>query len=292
MNRVVAELMEKREGRYFLLGKPFSGIGFIVESDGKVRAMELVDGIAVGDYYPICASPGLRFDQVDLTGMLSDYELPLYQGRPYSGVGYEFDNGICTREAFLKGGVVYSEARWSEAGVMAYFDVPNDEFGEVYEWNDFGVLIKVGISTNDRFYGGLRFSESGELVFLSACNGFLENVPQISRVARYFPVSTSRDIARLPVSEDLVLFGGDVGDDFFRFLVDSGALKNVAVLTLANVGIEFLNVTGIPRLRELHIDEVDLKGGVYDFEEYRDVDSIFKKLGEGVKIFVNGREVM
>ncbi|WP_157655250.1 hypothetical protein [Burkholderia ubonensis] len=292
MNRVVTELMEKERGRYFLLGKPFSGVGFVIERDGRVRAMELVDGAAVGEYHPICASPDLGFEQVDLTGMLSDYELPLYQGRPYSGIGYEFDNGACTREVFLKNGIIYSEVRWNEIGVMTYFDVPNDEFGEVYEWSLSGVLIKVGISTNDEFFGGLRFSDDGRLIFLSACRGFLDNIHRIARKARFFPISTSRDIARLNISEDLTLFGGDIGDAFFRYLDDSGALRNVVVLKLANVGIEFLNMVDLPRLSELHVDEVELKGISYNSEEYCDVDSFARKCGANVKVFVSGREVM
>ncbi|MEW2374468.1 hypothetical protein ACFUJV_35915 [Streptomyces olivaceus] len=283
--------MERKDGRYFLSGKRFSGIAFEIGQDQRVRAIELVDGVEVGSYRPICASPDDGFDQVDLTGMLSDYEVPLYQGRPFSGIGYEFDDGACTREVFLRNGIVYSEAWWTEAGRMVYFDVPNDEFGEVYEWYSSGGLKSVDITTNLEFYGGVRFSEGGRLVFLSACNGFLEAIPRIARKARFFPVATVRDVEKLEISDDLTLFGGDVGDDFFGYLSDCGMLRDVAVLKLVNVGVKLLSLADLPNLRELHVDGFELTGIKHGSGEYLDIESFVKGGNSSVKVFVGGRQV-
>ncbi|WP_177207501.1 hypothetical protein [Burkholderia contaminans] len=291
MNRVNIELMERKDGRYFLSGKEFSGIAFEIGQDQRVRAIELVDGVEVGGYRPICASPGDGFDQVDLTGMLSDYEVPLYQGQPFSGIGYEFDDGACTREVFLRNGIVYSEAWWTAAGGMVYFDVPNDEFGEVYEWYSSGGLKGVNITTNTEFYGGMCFSGSGQLVYLSACNGFLESIPRIVRKARFFPIASVRDVERLEMSGDLTLFGGDVGDDFFRYLSDCGMLRDVAVLKLTNVGVKFLSLADLPHLGELHVDGFELSGIKHGSGEYLDLESFVKRGGSSVKVFVGGREV-
>lgn len=292
MNRVKIELMELKGGRYFLLGREFSGVGFEIAQDKKVRAIELVNGIEAGRYHPLCASPGDQLDQVDLTGMLSDYEVPLYQGHPFSGIGYEFDDGACTREVFLRNGIVYSEARWTEAGQMVYFDVPNDEFGEVYEWYSSGELRSVDVTTNSKFHGGMRFSEDGELVILSACNGFLEAVPRIARKARFFPISDIHDIERLKISSDLTLFGGDIEDEFFRYLTDGGVLKKVSVLELINVGVNFLSLIDLPHLRELHVDGVELRGIKHGSDECLDVGSFAKQHRLSIKVFVDGREVM
>ncbi|WP_244134905.1 hypothetical protein [Burkholderia sp. BCC0322] len=291
MSRVNIELLERKGGRYFLSGKEFSGVAFEIGQEQRVRAIELVDGVEVGGYRPICASPGDGFDQVDLTGMLSDYEVPLYQGRPFSGIGYEFDDGACTREVFLRNGIVYSEARWTEAGGMVYFDVPNDEFGEVYEWYSSGGLKGVDITTNADFYGGMRFSDDGRLVILSACNGFLEAIPRIVRRARFFPVSTVRDFERFEIADDLTLFGGDVGDDFFRYLSDCGMLRDVVVLKLANVGVKFLSLVDLQHLRELHVDGFELTGIKHGSGGCLDLESFVKSGGSSVKVFVGGREV-
>lgn len=291
MNRVNIELMGRKDGRYFLSGKEFSGIAFEIGQDQRVRAIELLDGVEVGRYRPICASPGDGFNQVDLTGMLSDYEVPLYLGQPFTGIGYEFDGDACTREVFLRNGIVYSEARWTEAGGMVYFDVQNDEFGEVYEWNSSGGLKSADITTNTEFYGGMRFSEDGRLIILSACNGFIEAIPRIVRRARFFPISTVRDIEKLEISDDLNLFGGDVGDDFFRYLSECGILRNVAVLKLTNVGVKFLSLTDLPHLGELHVDGFELTGIKHGSGECLDLDSFVKRGGSSVKVFVGGREV-
>ncbi|WP_144030133.1 MULTISPECIES: hypothetical protein [unclassified Burkholderia] len=284
--------MELKGGRYFLLGREFSGVGFEIAQDKKVRAIELANGIEAGGYHPLCASPGDQLDQVDLTGMLSDYEVPLYQGHPFSGIGYEFDDGACTREVFLRNGIVYSEARWTEAGQMVYFDIPNEEFGEVYEWYSSGELKSVDVTTNSEFYGGMRFSEDGELVILSACNGFLEAVPRIAGKARFFPISNIHDIERLKISSDLTLFGGDIEGEFFCYLMDGGVLKKVSVLRLINVGVNFLSLIDLLHLQELHVDGVELRGIKHGNGECLDVGSFVKQHGLSIKVFVDGREVM
>ncbi|WP_175976292.1 hypothetical protein [Burkholderia sp. BCC1047] len=292
MNRVKIELMERKGGRYFLLGREFSGVGFEIGLDKRVHAIELVNGIEAGGYHPFCASPGDQLDQVDLTGMLSDYEVPLYQGHSFSGIGYEFDDGVCTREVFMRNGIMYSEARWTGAGQMVYFDVPNDEFGEVYEWYSSGELRGVDVTTNSEFHGGMRFSEDGELVILSACNGFLEAVPRIARKARFFPISDIHDIERLKISSGLTLFGGDIEGEFFRYLTDSGVLKKIDVLKLINVGVNFLNLIDLPNLRELYVDGVELRGIKCGSGECLDVESFAKQRRLSIKVFVEGREVM
>lgn len=284
--------MERKGGRYFLLGMEFSGVGFEIGLDKRVRAIELVNGIEAGGYHPFCASPGDQLDQVDLTGMLSDYEVPLYQGHPFSGIGYEFDDGVCTREVFMRNGIVYSEARWTEAGQMVYFDVPNDEFGEVYEWYPSGELRSVDVTTNSEFHGGMRFSEDGELVILSACNGFLKAVSRIARKARFFPISDIHHIGRIKISSGLTLFGGDIVDEFFRYLTDGGVLKKVSVLKLINVGVDFLSLIDLRNLRELHVDGVELRGIRHGSGGFLDIGSFAKQRGLFIKVFVDGSEVM
>ena len=286
MIRILLNLIERNGCEYWYRSQVFSGIGFEIGSDGKVSAFKVESGLVVGIYRPICAPDNVECMQIDLTGKLDDYELIQYLNKPYNGIGYEFRDGICDREVFLKNGIVLSEAQWNADGFMAYLDVPNDSFGEVYEWYRNGVMKNINISTNNDYYGSFGFSEDGGLRFLSAGRGFLKNLGAISAKAKFLRVETVSDIAKLQASEELVLFGDDINDEFLSLISESEMLSHTFIVKLNSVSVEHFNFEKFPYLREIHFESLSATEHQFDFARS------IKRHRSDLKVFLNTKEIL
>lgn len=281
MKRLQVSELEEKEGRFWHEVRPFSGVAFRIHADCQVTSFEVNKGSIAGRYRPICHPTGNDYSEIDAVGQLFDYELVRYQGRPYSGIAYEFTEGRCSSEALLKGGIISTQAHWSPSGSLIYFDVPNDHFGEVYEWYDGGGLKQANISTNNEFYGTLSFSEEGALSVLVANNSFLARLQEIANVARYLPVRDVADIARLSADEKFSLSGNDIDQNAINDLASLNFFSKVKILILNNVSIEFLNIAAMPNVEEIHVNAASRS----DLELLNSLKHTDRK----VRVFLNGK---
>ena len=291
MKRLLIRALEENAGKYWYQDVLYSGVVFAVTPLGVVSSRQVENGRIVGPYRPICALENDQSMQVDLTGQLSDYTLPQYLGKPYSGIGFGFSGDICDREVLLKDGVTYAEAQWTKDGVMLYFDVPNDKFGEVYEWYPNGSLKGIKISTNSKFYGSINFAEDGRLTYLGACRGLLKNLQTISDSARFFPFASMLGLASAKAAETFVLFGDDIDDDFFQRLLEFGALDDVSVLKLNSVNVNRLGLDGLRFLRELRFETNNALTSEVHESHIRNLATSFKKSYSRIRVFLNGKEL-
>lgn len=293
MKRVRFQAMEQREGRYWYRGTPFTGIGFSV-SDRKVSAFEVEDGIVTRPYRPICAPDNSEFLQIELGGELSDYETPVYLGKPFSGIGYEFAGDDCNFEAFLDKGDPLSQAHWDRNGTMVYFAAPpNDVFRETCEWYQNGAIKSIAISTSTHFSGAVRFSEEGWLVVLTSRGGFLGQVSEIYTKARFFPISNVSEFATIRWAEEVTLAGDDIDDDFVGLIICCGALSGTSKLTLSDTNVKSFNVYSVTSLKEVNIiDSNNMKylSNPHDTETINLARSI-KKARPDLRVVLNRREL-
>jgi hypothetical protein len=292
MMRVLIKALEKKADKYWYQNSLFFGVGFSISPNGSVSAIEIKDGLIVGPYQPICVEDNFEIMQVDLTGQLSDYSLPQYLGKPYSGIGYEFNENLCDREVFLKNGVTYSEAQWGGNGVMSYFDVPNNKFGEVYEWYSNGTLKGIKISTNTDFFGSFNFTENGELSYLGSCKGLLNNLDVIFNNAKFFPFESVSSLVKFRAAATFVLFGDDINDSFFKYLLESKMLDGTSVLKLNSVNIKNIDLSELETLLELHIENNNALTPAIGESEIIALVEHAKKSNPNIKVIFNGQVIL
>ena len=246
MNRVLISLLIHNNGVFSKNGVPFSGVIFEIDVDKSVSGFNVKNGKIGTRYTPICLFEGDNYSEVDLTGQLADYDLVVHDGRPYSGVGYEFFNGHCKREVFLKGGASHREIHWGGANFnMVYRDVPNDKFGESYEWYDGGNLKSINIQTNDKFFGGIYYNSDGELWRFSAQRGLVDNIDFISSNSKYFPNGGVDSVFDHRLAKTLSLGGSDINDFVLDAVLKSKYISNVNILKIDTAKTDNLNVKSL-----------------------------------------------
>ena len=252
--RILLDSMGSISGQFLYHDRPFSGVGFSIDANKVVSSYEIVDGHIIRPYVPICVRDRSEFTEMDVTGMLSDYALVMFDDVPYSGVGYEFFNEFCDREVFLRNGLVESEARWNNNGNLVYFEAPNALFGEMYEWYPTAILKKVAISTNDRFTLSFSFTDRNELSFVSSTRGGLRSLEYISQNARFFPLKHSTEIATMKAASELTLFGSDIEDDFLEMLTRSDVLAFTRTLKLVDTRIASMPAELAQQLEAFYVE--------------------------------------
>lgn len=248
-------------GRYHYQGKLLSGVGFAIDQQGSVAASLIEDGLVVGRYRSICVADDRGYPQIDARGQLLDYQLITYQGDPYTGVAYEFIGGQCGIEAFVRNGVIWNQAHWSNEGRFIYLDIPNEEFGEAYHWHPNGRLKTANISTNSGFFGSIGFDEHARMNHLSGYKGFLKSVEYISsKAAPFFPFESTADIDQMTFACKLRLSGGDVDDVFFESISHNKSIGRVISLHLNSVQMTSPDLRRFVSLEEVHVQSTDHSG--------------------------------
>ncbi len=221
----------RRDTVYLHRDKPFSGVGFEVGEGQLVRSYQFENGLRIGDYHPLCAQGAEVNLQLDLSAGIDPPGLILYNAKPYTGVGYTFDNtGFCDFECFFKNGVAESELTWQKDGLMIDCNLAGDNFfGEHYMWYPNGKLKKFSISTNHSFVGGLSFTEQGFLRFVHLSRGFLKNLGNIRSEVKLrpiqIPIERMEDLANFKGADEVILFGDEVDDQLLALLATGDLLS-------------------------------------------------------------------
>jgi hypothetical protein len=175
---------------------------------------------------------------------------------------------------------------------MSYFDVPNNKFGEVYEWYSNGTLKGIKISTNTDFFGSFNFTENGELSYLGSCKGLLNNLDVIFNNAKFFPFESVSSLVKFRAAATFVLFGDDINDSFFKYLLESKMLDGTSVLKLNSVNIKNIDLSELETLLELHIENNNALTPAIGESEIIALVEHAKKSNPNIKVIFNGQVML
>jgi hypothetical protein len=176
---------------------------------------------------------------------LADYDIQLYKNSAFSGIGYTFENNICDHEILVKNGAKKAWSWWNNYGQMIEFCDSNDEFGEIYDWNESGSLESASISTNDTYSAYISFDENGRLVRLRMNNGFLKDIKRISGRSQFFPLESRDDFISLRGAKEVSLDGYDIDGALFLQMVQHGALSQTSKISITDVHIDSLFIEAL-----------------------------------------------
>lgn len=262
MKRLKTNLLTQRNGLYVHDGELFSGVGFESGDNQTVRGSQFQSGLRTGPYHPICAMGADVPLQVEFANGIEPYVTTMYQGRPFSGIAYTFEEGRCRYECLFREGIEVSEAWWLKDGTMTSYNLDNGEFGEGYEWYPNGKLKSAGVSTNHSFVGRFSFTEDGLLKFLSLQRGFLNRLTEIRSKVKFLPISIpiakTEDLGRLRAAPETILSGDEISDDLLQLMAKSGSFDKTAKLQILRTPkIESLALLAkLPNLTEVVLEEI------------------------------------
>jgi hypothetical protein len=266
MKRIVLNSAEVREGVYWDEGVPFTGVGFLLGEEQVVGPCELQDGRVIGPYISLCEEGSEVALRIDLEGASGDYERVIYQGVPFTGMGYEFDLELCYYEGLFNRGNAISEIWWKRSGEMSQCRLDRKDFSETCDWHDNGVLGRCEVTNPSLFRCSVSFLDDGSLSVLGVDRGTLDVLPAIAARSKFFPLRGQSDIARLRAAMFLRLIGDGIDDELFAFLGKSQVLVGVEKLSLFHTILtqfDSLVFDAMPHLKEVEIEEYKVPQGEF-----------------------------
>lgn len=261
MKRILLSEMTSVNGLLYYQGNLFSGVSYERFDDETVRAWLVHDGRLDKPHLSPYFDDRCDLLHVDLSAGMSDYEIPCFDGKPYSGVAYSFEKDYCEREALLIEGEVVSDTWWSKDGTLLLYEQHTAGYGEIYEWYRDGAMNRCTITTSNSFFGALTFSQDGHLKGLSSQRGFFGEFSHIARKSPAFPVRDVSDLFTLQCAEEVWLVGEDIDDFFVGKMYEAGMLMQTKKICIVDTSITESGMTLLakcPLLRNFDIQEKDV----------------------------------
>ncbi|MFZ6781340.1 hypothetical protein ACO0LD_31270 [Undibacterium sp. Ji83W] len=258
MRRMLINAMTNKNGLIYHDEELFSGVSYEKLDDETICAWIVQDGKIEMPYLSRYFDDRSDLLHVDLTASMSDYEIPCYEEKPFSGVAYSFDGNYCEREALLIDGEVISDTWWSNDGVLLRYEQHAAGYCEIYEWYGEGVINCCTITTSNSFNGYLKFLLDGRLSGVGSRRGFFDAFSNIASKSPIFPVRDLSKFFTLKCAEEIWLVGEDIDDLFVEKMCDSGMLMQTEKIyivdaSITDVGIHLL--AKCPALKSFDIRE-------------------------------------
>jgi len=173
----------------------------------------------------------------------------------FSGIGYEFDEGYCRREALILKNNVCWDTYWYPDGSFLSWEVPTPFFHrEYYEWYPDQTYETIVIEKKHGDYKGiLRFSDTAHLTLFGASRNFLKHFPDVYAQARFFPFAHREGFTMIDWAEEVRLVGEDIDDDFITMMIESPKWCHLRRLDLTDTLVENAPLYMLKGLEALHI---------------------------------------
>lgn len=249
MLRVKLEALLFSSGKYFYNDTEFSGIGYDVKSDGRIKSVEIVNGVYKCDYRstfcpatdPVFEINISGFTEDDIDGYRSDElssEFGLSYSRvdmrcqlllnevAYTGLAYVFDGIFCVRELGYCNGFSLTDAAWNRSGLLQNLVIENG-IDQYYSWYSNGGLKSAQLSISEaspdrgmvtKMRAMLGFSSENKLSFVSL-EGDLVSLEGAMNCAEFFPIKKIKDLNNFK-KIDVVYFSGNAisYDEFIKII--------------------------------------------------------------------------
>ncbi|MBR7781264.1 hypothetical protein [Undibacterium luofuense] len=261
MKRILLSEMTNVNGLLYYQGNLFSGVSYERFDDETVRAWLVHDGRLDKPYLSPYFDDRSDLLHVDLSAGMSDYEIPCFDGKPYSGIAYSFEKDYCEREALLIEGDVISDTWWSNDGILLRYEQYTPDYSEIYEWYRDGALKRCSIWRRDSFNGALTYSQDGHLKGIGSRRGFFGEFSRIASKSPAFPVRNVSDLFTLQCAEEVWLVGEDIDDFFVGNMCEAGMLMQTKKICIVDTSITDSGITLLakcPLLRNFDIQEKDV----------------------------------
>ncbi len=252
MIRIDMSELVVRENKYYSGSILFNGVGYAKGDEHEIQTYIIENGKVVGTYTPICAEGVSGYAQIDVTGLLAEEvntQYPLeFDGGHFTGIGYEFTNGLCNHEMLFIDGAVRSEMWWRPTGMLIACN-RSGEFSEQYHWLANGQMDSAAVNT-----AALRilfkFHDTGELRSLLIEGDVRSRMPELARL-EHFPVKSMDGFAFLRGGPSVFLARDGIDDLLFEMMARSGVFGKTQSLLLKDTRVTGKSLSALAQLISL-----------------------------------------
>jgi hypothetical protein len=260
MKRIIKGALFNINGSLYYEDRLFSGIAYELQDEQIVQPFLVKNGVIGAPHLSPHVDDRADLAHVDLSEVLSDYELPEYQGAPFTGVAYAFLGDYCNREVRLDEGNPVLDTWWDRDGTLIGYERNVSSFGEIYAWYPSGALKSFEISTNSSYTGYVTLSENGQLEKIGSRKGFISSLGAIAASSPYFPVSDFAQVLAYRAAAEVSILGGDFNDEVIGKMFAAGMFAETQTIELIDTALTAASLPalqGCSQLKKIVIRKMD-----------------------------------
>ncbi|BCV65335.1 hypothetical protein TUM17387_06940 [Shewanella carassii] len=284
-----SELTEEK-GTFFYKGDLFSGIAFTMIKGELVSAIEISEGVEVGNYSPkYFPESNCRIIDIDLLEPEDedDYESFLcLNGERFSGIALEFDGVFCTAELLYVRGWSDSQVVYYETGRLASIELVEDGFSQIYQVYKNERLKKCEVTVRNSFSFNLEFNEDGSLTVLGIEGDYFNQLELVLDKLAIPVYKNESFIENLKAAQFLSVSGNSVTDKLFEKLIASGGLEQVENISIFQTAVTKESLRLLQKYR--NINKLFVNSNVINLDDVR----LFKSNKPDCYVEFNREEVL
>ncbi|SJL84294.1 hypothetical protein [Vibrio palustris] len=241
MLRVDHNLLEV-EGDYTYFNKAlFTGIAFIIKDSQVTDSFKYSDGIKYDSYHNYFEydNHALRYLRDSLEEDDTDFscEPILLDGKRFSGIIYDFDDGYCIEEAIVDNGSILESVNFYKNGNIEEYDVISS--GDYYQSYCFDMYNNIEFFSIKKkpyfvFEYKLESNTIRSLIMYGDLNKYYHSLNQQCIFFKSLDVSF---LIKKKFNCFFYMEGDYIDNKFFSFLIEQGCFDQVHFLTLSSTNI-------------------------------------------------------
>lgn len=263
MRRIKTTALTSENEKFYYEGDLFTGIGFEISNGVIEKRLRFLNGNVVGEYNNDLITNSENDIWVDssfLDAEEDDDEEPfLYNNAYFTGIACEFyGRDYCYKESQYVDGYCDTEVRMFESGDLSYFDSPDGDLYQKFEWHENGSLRNLEISKGNEWLAEAEFTENEELKALKLLGNYFEGVSSCSDQLKFHFFEDIDNLKKQTVAATLYLSGAGIDDKIFSELQQCNGFEKVSEISLFKASVTASSIIDLEKhenLKDLDITD-------------------------------------
>lgn len=257
MLRVDEKQIIEIDGLYYHQGILFTGIAFFLNTPLIEKVNEYSQGKLIGPYISKWLDNDKSILKVEIDELDGDGELQqaLFEGSPFTGIGYDIDGGVCHQESDYKNGWICQEIDFYKNGEVGYINLKNQILSEEVRYNNKGDIEEYQLNKFDNFNIELFYTEQA-LRTVRLNGDFFGRIHQDEYLLGIDVPDTLVKIKELVISPRLCLFGSGINDELVKAIIYNKTLGNTNSIIISGTSLSLGTIEDLiynAKLTELRI---------------------------------------
>tara|TARA_B100001059_G_scaffold235287_1_gene280432 strand:+ start:7752 stop:8630 length:879 start_codon:yes stop_codon:yes gene_type:complete len=257
MLRIDAKQLIENDGLYYHRGILFTGIAFFLNTPLIEKVNEYSQGKLIGPYTSKWLDNDKSILKVEIDELDGDGELQqaLFEGSPFTGIGYDIDGGVCHQESDYENGWICQEIDFYKNGEVGYINLKNQTLSEEVRYNNKGDIEEYQLNKFNNFNIELFYTEQA-LRTVRLNGDFFGRIHQDEYLLGIDVPDTLVKIKELVISPRLCLFGSGINDELVKAIIYNKTLGNTNSIIISGTSLSLGTIEDLiynTKLTELRI---------------------------------------
>mgnify|MGYP000147310555 CR=1 FL=1 len=257
MLRIDAKQLIESDGLHYHQGILFTGIAFFLNTPLIEKVNEYSQGKLIGPYISKWLDNDKSILKVEIDELDGDGELQqaLFEGKPFTGIGYDIDGGSCISESDFKNGWSGQEIDFHNDGKVQSILLMNDKLSEYVRFDGKGYVEEYKLNKFNDFNIELFYTEQA-LRTVRLNGDFFGRIHQDEYLLGIDVPDTLVKIKELVISPRLCLFGSGINDELVKAIIYNKTLGNTNSIIISGTSLSLGTIEDLiynTKLTELRI---------------------------------------